>query len=253
MAQKNCHWEQQAVFYNYLRIFVKVMNRKTRQRLYERSERERKSPWNVVSFVLFVAIATVGVILSLDRRPSFRSGDLIFQAGGDGEMSRAIEESTKGNYTHVGIIERSGDSLFVLEATPRKGVTRTPFKEFADSSAHDTEGRPAIAVYRIKHFSKALKDSAIARAHRYLGRPYDFFYTPGADSLYCSELVWEVFLDADGSHIFPRIPMNFKGPDGAIYSYWVELYSRLGRSVPQDEPGTNPNDLSKSEGLKQIY
>ena len=253
MAQKNCHWEQQAVFYNYLRIFVKVMNRKTRQRLYERSERERKSPWNVVSFVLFVAIATVGVILSMYRHPSFRSGDLVFQAGGDGEMSRAIEESTKGNYTHVGIIERSGDSLFVLEATPRKGVTRTPFQEFADSSSRDAEGRPDIAVYRIKHLSKALKDSAIVRAHRFLGRPYDFYYADGSDSLYCSELVWEVFLDADGGHVFQSIPMNFKGADGAIDPFWAELYARHGRPVPQGEPGTNPNDLSKSEGLKQIY
>lgn len=229
------------------------MIRKSKQKEYERSERERKSPWNVVSFVLFVALAATGVIFGLDNKPSFRSGDLVFQAGGDGEMSRAIEESTSGSFTHVGIIERSGDSLFVLEATPRKGVTRTPFKEFADSSAHDAEGKPLIAVYRIKHLSKALKDSAIVRAHRYLGRPYDFFYSPGPDSLYCSELVWEVFLDADSGHIFPSIPMNFKGADGDIDPFWAELYARHGRPVPQGEPGTNPNDLSKSERLKQIY
>lgn len=229
------------------------MNRKTRQREFERSERERKSPWNVVSFVLFVALATAGVIFGLDSKPSFRSGDLVFQAGGDGEMSRAIEESTNGGFTHVGIIERSGDSLFVLEATPRNGVTRTPFKEFADSSAHDSEGKPLIAVYRVKNLPKALKDSAVVRAHRYLGRPYDFFYTPGTDSLYCSELVWEVFLDAEGGHIFQSVPMNFKGADGAIDPFWAELYARHGRRVPQGEPGTNPNDLSKSERMKRIY
>ena len=229
------------------------MNRKTRQRVYENSERERKSPWNVVSFVLFVAIASAGVILGMDRHRSFRSGDLVFQAGGEGEMSQAISESTGGRYTHVGIIERSGDSLFVLEATPRKGVTRTPFREFADSCGVGADGEPEFAVFRVKHLPKALKDSAIVRAHRCLGRPYDFFYTPGADSLYCSELVWEVFLDADGGHIFPSIHMNFKGADGAIDPYWAELYARHGRSVPQGEPGTNPNDLSKSERLKQIY
>lgn len=229
------------------------MNSKTRQRLFESSERERKSPWNVVSFVLFVALATAGIILGLDNKPSFRSGDLVFQAGGDGEMSRAIEESTAGSFTHVGIIERSGDGLFVLEATPRKGVVRTPFKEFADSSAHDADGKPLIAVYRVNNLSKTLKDSAVVRAHRYLGRPYDFFYAAGPDSLYCSELVWEVFLDADGGHIFPSIPMNFKNPDGAIDPFWAELYARHGRRVPQGEPGTNPNDLSKSERMKRIY
>ena len=229
------------------------MVRKSRQKEYERSERERKSPWNVVSFVLFVAIASAGVILGMDRHRSFRSGDLVFQAGGEGEMSQAIEESTAGSFTHVGIIERSGDSLFVLEATPRKGVTRTPFREFADSCGVGADGEPKFAVFRIKHLPKALKDSAIVRAHRFIGRPYDFYYAAGVDSLYCSELVWEVFLDEEGGHIFPSIPMNFKGADGEIDPYWVELYARLGRPVPQGEPGTNPNDLSKSERLKQIY
>ena len=234
-------------------FFVRNMVRKSRQKEYERSERERKSPWNVVSFVLFVAIASAGVILGMDRHRSFRSGDLVFQAGGEGEMSRAIGESTAGSFTHVGIIERSGDSLFVLEATPRKGVVRTPFREFADSCGVGADGESELAVFRIKHLSKALKDSAIVRAHRFLGRPYDFYYAAGPDSLYCSELVWEVFLDADGGHIFRSIPMNFKGPDGAIDPYWADLYARHGRGVPQGEPGTNPNDLSKSERLKQIY
>ncbi len=228
------------------------MVRKSRQREYENNERERRSPWNVVSFVLFVLLSFTAVLLTLDDKPSLRSGDLVFQTGG-GDMSQAIGESTGGSFSHVGIIERCGDSLFVLEATPEKGVARTPFQEFADSSARDAAGRPEIAFYRVKNLSKALKDSAVARARGFLGRPYNISFMGGPDSLYCSELVWEAFLDGSGEHIFPRIPMNFKDEGDTVSRYWVEFYAALGREVPQGEPGTNPNDLSKSKRLKKIH
>ena len=42
------------------------MSRKERLfREYEASEKQRKSPWNVVAFVLFVVIAVIATIINL--------------------------------------------------------------------------------------------------------------------------------------------------------------------------------------------
>ena len=247
------------------------MPRKNLQKEFEKNERERKSPWNVVAFIGFVVMAVLGLAVNggkteslfgsfgrpVDGLPGMKvpllSGDLIFQENPEGAMTGAIEQSTGGAFSHVGIIERSEGGLSVLEATTEGGVVRTPLQDFADGSAHDSKGRPKVAVFRLKDFPEELKDSAIVRARQHLGKPYDYAYAPGAEALYCSELVWEVFLDEDGGHIFPAVEMNFKGPDGEIPRYWTDLFEKLGKPVPQGLPGTNPNDLSKSDKLKRIY
>ena len=247
------------------------MPRKDIRKEYEKNERERKSPWNVLAFIGFVFMAVLGLVVNGGKTNSIfsslgkseeelpgsskplLSGDLIFQENPDGAMTDAIEESTGGGFSHVGIVERCPEGLFVLEATTEGGVKRTPLKEFTDGSAHDAKGRPKVAVYRLDNFPVELKDSAIVRAKRYLGKPYDYAYAQGTEALYCSELVWEVFMDEDGGHVFPTVEMNFNGPDWEISPYWTELFAKMGKPVPQGLPGTNPNDLSKSDKLKRIY
>ena len=246
------------------------MPRKDIRKEYEKNERERKSPWNVVAFIGFVAMAVLGLVVNGGKTSSIfsslgkpeedlpgasrplLSGDLIFQENPDGAMTDAIEESTGGGFSHVGIVERCPEGIFVLEATTEGGVKRTPLKEFADGSAHDAEGRPKVAVYRLENFPGELKDSAILRAKQYMGKPYDYAYAQGTEALYCSELVWEVFLDEGGGHVFPTVGMNFKGPDGVTVPYWVAHYDSLGVAIPEGAPGTNPNDLSRSAILTSV-
>ena len=43
--------------------------------------------------------------------------------------------------------------------------------------------------------------------------------------------------------------MNFRNPKtGQIAQHWVDLYRGMGMEVPQDQPGTNPNDMSAARG-----
>lgn len=70
--------------------------------------------------------------------------------------------------------------------------------------------------------------------------------------MYCSELVYESYLDDNGEHIFLARPMNFRAPDGSMPQFWVELYDALGCPVPEGVPGTNPNDMYMSPVLKPV-
>ena len=51
-----------------------------------------------------------------------QSGDLIFVRDTSG-MGLAVQQTT-GQYTHVALVERSGDTLFIIDATPTLGVSR---------------------------------------------------------------------------------------------------------------------------------
>ena len=70
--------------------------------------------------------------------------------------------------------------------------------------------------------------------------------------MYCSELVYESFRDADGNPIFPARPMNFRAADGTMPEYWRKSFDSIGIAVPQGIPGTNPNDMIRHAGLIRL-
>ncbi len=47
--------------------------------------------------------------------------------------------------------------------------------------------------------------------------------------------------------------MNFKNKEtGIIDDFWIDFYRKKGKKVPQDEPGTNPNQLATSKKLIKV-
>lgn len=187
------------------------------------------------------------------------TGDLIFQVGSS-EFSGAIEDVTSGIFSHVGILKLSGNKVFVLEATPSGGVVLTPFEKFLKDSATDTLGNPLVKIYRLNLASYGFSNlqaqqflnDAVDRASSHLGASYDFAFISGDDKYYCSELVYEAFIDKEGRNLFERIPMNFRDSTGEISTYWTRYYQKLGIKPQQDSLGTNPNQLSQSKLLNIV-
>ena len=190
-----------------------------------------------------------------DRRGYIpQAGDLLFEVAADSPMSAAVAAATaQGDslkFSHVAIVGVEADSVFVIEATGRGGVMVSDLDCFLDS-ATAVSGRPGVVVKRLaSHFPAA---EAVARAVSHIGAPYDWTFLPGNGAYYCSELVYECFLDASSGHIFPAQPMNFLDDCGRMPQFWTELFERLGMDVPQGVPGTNPNDMSKYPALREVY
>ena len=176
-----------------------------------------------------------------------QSGDLIFVSAGYTDMGDAIQQST-GKYTHVAILEveksdifRGGQTAWVIEARPGEGVVRTPWPQWFD--------KYHAAFYRLNiPFDTA---AVIERAKSFVGKEYDDAFLPDNDKYYCSELVYECYLDSAGNHLFENKPMNWRDKKGKLPKYWKKHFKKLGIPVPEGVPGTNPTDLSRSPLLKK--
>lgn len=168
----------------------------------------------------------------------YQSGDLLFVSDTTG-MGTAVKATT-GEYTHVALIECAGDSVFVIDATQRHGVTRRAIgTTFAARMP-----RELLSVYRLTvPFDTA---AVIARAKSCLGLPYDDYFLPDNGRYYCSELIQECY------GLFESRPMNWRNSEGEIPDYWKQHFEALGSTVPEGIPGTNPTDLSRSPLLRKV-
>lgn len=165
-------------------------------------------------------------------------GDLLFYSDAGG-MGDAIKEST-GHYTHVALVVEVGDTVWIIDATQRYGVSRHPFLRQLESGM-----KPYPDVYRLAiPFDTA---AVIARATALIGKPYDDAFLPDNDAYYCSELIQVAF-----GNLFPSHPMNWRDKEGNLPPYWIEHFKKLGVPVPEGVPGTNPTDLARSPLLRKL-
>lgn len=192
-------------------------------------------------------------------KSGIKTGDLLFVGiPGDysldeSEMDGAISAATGTkdlNLIHVAILEVGKDTTWIIDATIKHGVDRHPidtmFKEFTLKDG----SQPTYIVKRLKDSRKAAQ--YVENAKQFLGLPYDVAFLPDNGALYCSELVRESYRTPQGGYIFDEKPMNFKNSEGEFPVYWQQLFALIGQSIPQDEPGTNPQDMSEARVLKQV-
>ena len=184
--------------------------------------------------------------------PAFlKPGDIIFQDLLCGDFCTAIETVTHGwqgrSFSHCGLVTTAADgSLQVIEAVS-EGVKFTPLKEFLAKPQRSDE----VVVGRLKTPWKPLIGQALAEAETLVGKPYDSAFDLQNEGLYCSELVYKVFLWAsNGQQVFELAPMTFKDPaTSKFFPVWATYFKELGMAIPEGKPGLNPGSISRSDKL----
>ena len=242
--------------------------------------------------VTLIAITSLIAIVSLSachpKTFTPKEGDLLFCISGDTPMSEAISEATSTtdslSYDHVAMVCFDNGKPFVIEACPKDGVRRISLEKFlaerlsvknkatesrsfcggkkglwtkerrrlGGENGNSAGGKGAGVVVMRVNCDFSVKE-AVHRAESMLGLPYDWSYLPDNNKLYCSELIYESYLNPAGDNIFQSRPMNFLSPDGTFPQFWTELFSTLGEEIPQGTPGTNPNDLAHESCLVEVY
>lgn len=206
--------------------------------------------------VILIALAA---IFAGCCKSGIKTGDLLFVGiPGDytldeSEMDGAISAATGAtdlNLIHVAILEVGKDTTWIIDATIKHGVDRHPLDTmFKDFTLKDGS-QPTYIVKRLKHSKKAAQ--YVENAKKFLGLPYDVAFLPDNGALYCSELVRESYRTPEGGYIFDEKPMNFKNANNEFPVYWQQLFALIGQEIPQDVPGTNPQDMSGAPVLKTV-
>ncbi len=210
--------------------------------------------------IVIVLGAQLTACHNLQKKPRFtlEKGDLLFQDLDSDSISEAIESVTGGekhlSFSHVGILDvnSNGDSL-VLEAIS-KGVTYTSLSSFLQRST-TADQKPKVEVGRLKPEFSALIDRALEAGGKLIGKPYDDVYIMGDSTYYCSELIYEMFLNSDDSmEVFQLNPMTFKDAEtGNFLPFWIEYYKNLGFDIPEGKPGLNPNGMHESPNIDIVF
>ena len=200
----------------------------------------------------FIFLFVSGLFACAPKEPKIQlqSGDLLFREETSGKLSEAIDQVTqtsgKTHFSHVGLAEVTDTGIMVLHAYPKDGTCIVSLQEFLHPKGESVR----IIAYRLKdEWQKAIPE-AIRKAHKMLGKPYNFSYILSDSAYYCSDFIYRAF-DADS--IFKLEPMTFKDPaTGKFPAAWAEYYQKMNIEIPEGKPGCNPNGLAASEKLERL-
>lgn len=215
--------------------------------------------WMMPAFAMAL-VSAIGMLASCTQYDEgLMKGDLVFvgvqsdNSQISGTMSEAISDATGDgelNFIHVAIIDVDDEGEWVIDATTEHGVDRYPLSVFLSDFTLRDGTYPTFVVKRLRGFHDV--DRYVGNARSFCGRSYNLSFVPNDSSLYCSELVRDSYVTEAGDTLFSAAPMNFKGPDGEFPAYWVGLFASLGTDIPQDAPGTNPQDMASAEILETV-
>lgn len=196
---------------------------------------------------------------------ALQTGDLVFLDLNCGDICDAIEAVTLEQFgvagprlSHVGIVERIGSQVFVLESWPPQGVQATPLKDFLARVSGGANQRSGFYVGRLKPETRSAGETAVQKIRSQIGKPYDdhFVWTP--QSFYCSELVTFGFA-SEGSNllgqfdpIFMPRPMYFGKDRSKELKAWEDYYKKMNQEVPHQELGVSPLGIYL-EGKRRLF
>lgn len=121
---------------------------------------------------------------------NLRDGDIVFRRGRDLMSQAVLSQGNSTHYSHVGLLLKSQDGLWVIHAFPQEGthpsgVLKERLEDFsvADNAAE-------IAVYRVNALSEEERQHIRRYALNQLGKPFDGgFRMQGDARFYCTKLV----------------------------------------------------------------
>jgi aspartate carbamoyltransferase regulatory subunit len=193
------------------------------------------------------------ILISCTKTFKLQEGDLLFQDLDSSPLCDAIELVTPGyngaNFSHIGLVVLENDTLKVLEAIPPK-VMITNLYDFINRS-FDKNRNPKVIVGRLKKKFTNSISNAVSYSKSKLDITYDEVFLINNETYYCSELIYEAFLN---DSIFELKPMTFLHPKTKdTLKVWKEYYSDLNTYIPEGNSGINPGIISLSNKIEIVH
>lgn len=165
----------------------------------------------------------IALLFSFNIVFGYNQGDILFQES-KSNQSKYIKAATNSRYTHCGVIYKLDGKDYVLEAS--NVVRLTPVQDWINRGVGK---HVKVRECPIKNFKIDLK--------KYLGKSYDTAFSWTDDKMYCSELVYKIYLDNK-----IRLCKLRKVRDYNIKAYKAYMKKR---GILLDEMVVAPSDLIK--------
>ena len=177
------------------------------------------------------------VTATKDPIKDVREGDVIFQTSLS-QQSPLIKMGTRSTITHCGVVVMKDGKPYVLET--QKTLVLTPLKKFI---ARGKDGkywhkRPKLDNIKIKYSG-------------YLGKPYDLAFKFDNGKFYCSELIYDVYLNQLGVELCKPKTID----DYLIFgSHRIPKIKRAmkKRGITMEQYAVAPVDVFNSKELKFV-
>jgi hypothetical protein len=192
-------------------------------------------------------VPSFGTAVFGPARPiGIQDGDIVFQ-NSRSSQSDAIRRATHSPWTHMGIVIYRSGNPYVLEAAAT--VRMTPFRSWTKRGVGGH-----YVVKRLKKGGPRIGAPEMTRAHglvgRYLRKDYDLAFEWSDDRMYCSELVWKIYMRAAGIRIGDLQPMSSLDLGDPVVQ--AKLRERYGDRIPLDEPVITPVAMFDSPLLEVV-
>ena len=205
-------------------------------------------------FIMKKAFIIIGVILCVVAYPfrsmlvevmtatktpieDVREGDVIFQTSLS-QQSPLIKMGTRSTITHCGVVVMKEGKPYVLET--QKTLVLTPLKKFIARGKNGKywHKRPKLDNIKIKYSG-------------YLGKPYDLAFKFDNGKFYCSELIYDVYLNQLGVELCkPKTIDDYL----ILGSHRIPKIKRAmkKRGITMEQYAVAPVDLFNSKELKFV-
>ena len=144
---------------------------------------------------VIMALMTISCNNDVDVN-ALQEGDIVFIES-QSSQSPYIKVGTMSKWTHCGVVVNTTEGMKVLEAS--KTVRLTSFAKFIGTAKNDN--------WCIKRPRQKLTKPI--NYHKFLGQPYDLEFKLDNGKMYCSELVWLVYMDQGIELCKPRKVSSF--------------------------------------------
>lgn len=138
----------------------------------------------VIVLLLLTIFETLTILRPLDKK-ILRDGDFVFQTSRSNQ-SKAIIKATNSFYSHMGIIKKKPEGIFVIEAV--HPVKETPLNEWIQNGFFSR-----IKVKRYNNLSEEQLNTIFNEMKKFYGNGYDIFFYFKNNKIYCSELPYISF------------------------------------------------------------
>lgn len=171
---------------------------------------------------------------------NFREGDIIFQTSGSGQ-SLAIQLATKSPFSHCGVLLKKGNELMVFEAV--QPVKFTPIDQWIQQGDDNY-----YVVKRLLNSDSVLQAATLMKMNEFaqqnLGKDYDLPFEWTDKKMYCSELVYKIYLKTTGIEVGKTAKMK----DFDLTSPIVQkiMKQRYGENIPLDQLVISPSAIFDS-------